>query len=162
VNRLESQTRQPSLYFAATLSDHQQSYEIMKLLIDHGANPSFKDNYQQTVLFYVCKDGKEKCLDLLLAEGLSLDDEDLYGQIPLFYVAKENRMNIIHKLIEKKVNLNHIDKIAGQTALFYAAKEGHLDMCKVLVESGCDLTIQDTSGKIASHLARRQNRQEVF
>ena len=55
-------------------------------------------------------------------EGLSLD-EDLYEQIPLFYIAKENQMNIIHKLFEKKVNLNHIDKIAGQTILFYVAKE---------------------------------------
>jgi hypothetical protein len=30
----------------------------MKLLIEHGANPFFKDNFQQTVLFYVCRDGK--------------------------------------------------------------------------------------------------------
>lgn len=71
-------------------------------------------------------------------------------------------MNIIHKLIEKKINLNQTDKIAGQTALFYGAKEGNLDMCKVLVESGCDLSIQDSSGKMASHMARKHNRQEVF
>ena len=71
-------------------------------------------------------------------------------------------MNIIHKLIEKKITLNHQDKIAQQTALFYAAKEGNLEMCKVLVESGCDLTMQDSSGKMASHLARKQNKQDVF
>lgn len=53
-------------------------------------------------MFYVCREGKEKCLDLLLHHGLSLDDEDIYGQTPLFYVAKENRVNIIHKMIEKK------------------------------------------------------------
>jgi hypothetical protein len=33
VNRLETQARQPALYFAAILIDHEQSYEIMKLLI---------------------------------------------------------------------------------------------------------------------------------
>lgn len=58
VNRLETQTRQPSLYFAAILIDHEESFEIMKLLIDHGANPHFKDNYQQTILFYACREGK--------------------------------------------------------------------------------------------------------
>lgn len=73
VNRLETQTRQPALYFSAILIDHEQSYEIMKLLIDYGANPHFKDGYQQTVLFYVCRDGKQRCLDLLLEQGLSLD-----------------------------------------------------------------------------------------
>ena len=99
VNRLETQTRQPALYFAAILNDHEQSYEIMKLLIDYGANPDFKDSYHQTILFYVCREGKEKCFDLLLERGLSLEDEDIYGQTPLFYVAKENRLNIIHKLL---------------------------------------------------------------
>lgn len=140
VNRLETQTRQPALYFSAILIDHEQSYELMKLLINHGANPHFKDNYQQTVLFYVCREGKEKCLDLLLDVGLCLDDEDIYGQTPLFYVAKENRLNIIHKLIEKRgikdqdlVNANHVDKIAQQTALFYASREGHFEMCKILI-----------------------------
>lgn len=129
VNRLETQTRQPSLYFSAILIDHEQSYELMKLLMNHGANAHFKDNYQQTVLFYVCREGKEKCLDLLLEAGLNLNDEDIYGQTPLFYAAKENRLNIIHKLIEKKgnhgsnlVDANHMDKIAQQTPLFYAAR----------------------------------------
>lgn len=102
VNRLETQTRQPALFFAATLIDHEQSYEIMKLLLDYGANPHFKDSCQQTILFYVCREGKERCLDLLLEVGLSLEDEDIYGQTPLYYVAKENRMNIIHKLLERK------------------------------------------------------------
>ncbi len=102
VNRLQTQARQPSLYFSAILIDHEQSYELMKLLIKHGANPHFKDNYQQTVLFYVCREGKEKCLDLLLDEGLNLNQEDIFGQTPLFYAAKENRLNIIHRLIEKK------------------------------------------------------------
>jgi len=71
----------------------------MKLLIEHGANPRFKDNFQQTVLFYVCRDGKEKCLELLLENGLDLNEADLYGQTPVYYVAKENRLNIIHKLL---------------------------------------------------------------
>lgn len=74
VNRLETQTRQPALYFSAILIDHEQSFELMRLLINHGANAHFKDNYQQTVLFYVCREGKEKCLDLLLDVGLCLDN----------------------------------------------------------------------------------------
>lgn len=29
----------------------------MRMLIDAGANPFYKDNYQQTVMFYVCREG---------------------------------------------------------------------------------------------------------
>ncbi len=88
VNRLESQFRQPPLFFAAINIDHEKSYEIMSKLLDHGANPHFKDHYNQTILFHVSREGKEKCLDLLLSQGLSLEDQDIYGQIPLFYIAK--------------------------------------------------------------------------
>lgn len=74
VNRLENQTRQPSIFFTVPSMDAQHSYDIMKLLIEHGANPQFKDNYQQTVLFSVCRDGNEQCLDLLLQHGLDLNE----------------------------------------------------------------------------------------
>jgi ankyrin repeat protein len=49
------QSRQPALYFAALISDHDKSYEVMKMLIDAGANPFYKDHYQQTVIFYACR-----------------------------------------------------------------------------------------------------------
>lgn len=134
----------------------------MKLLIEHGANPHFKDNFQQTVLFYVCRDGKEKCLDLLLEHGLDLNEPDIYGQTPIYYVAKENRLNIVHKLLEKKIDLNIKDVLAGQTPLFYAAKEGNLEMCKILVQNGCDVSIEDNNHKMAAQIAKKHNHNETY
>jgi len=55
VSRLELQSRQPALHFSALILDHNTAYEMMKMLIEAGANPFYKDNYQQTVMFYVCR-----------------------------------------------------------------------------------------------------------
>lgn len=55
VSRLEIQSRQPALYFAALISDHDKSAEVMKMLVEAGANPFYRDHYHQTVLFYVCR-----------------------------------------------------------------------------------------------------------
>ena len=55
VNRIETQFRQPSLYFAVIAPGDENSYHIMKLLIEHGANANFKDQNEQTILFYVCR-----------------------------------------------------------------------------------------------------------
>jgi hypothetical protein len=55
VNKLELQTRQPSIFFSAVVIDDEKAYEIMKLLLDAGANPHFKDQSLQTVMFYVCR-----------------------------------------------------------------------------------------------------------
>ena len=42
-NKLESQLRQPPLYFAAINADEEMSFEMIKALIESGANPNFKD-----------------------------------------------------------------------------------------------------------------------
>ncbi len=34
-------------------------------------------------------------------------------------------------------------------------------MCKILVENGCDVTIEDTSKKTASHWAKKNNHFET-
>jgi ankyrin repeat protein len=58
MNRLEPQFRQPSLYFAALITADEIASEMIKLLIRYGANVFFKDHNEQTILFYICRDGK--------------------------------------------------------------------------------------------------------
>jgi ankyrin repeat protein len=87
LNRLELGFRQPALYFAILNSSDQSSYELAKLLISGGGDPKHKDQNNQTVLFYACREGKPKCCELLMENGLKPNEEDMYGQTPLFYVA---------------------------------------------------------------------------
>lgn len=57
VNKIESQFRQPALYFAALASGDELSAEMIKLLLRYGANARFKDHNEQTILFYICREG---------------------------------------------------------------------------------------------------------
>ena len=59
----------------------------MEILIEAGANPHFKDKYNQSVMFYLCKDGKKQTVKYLMEKGCRIDEEDIYGQTPAFYVA---------------------------------------------------------------------------
>jgi hypothetical protein len=34
---------------------------MIKLLLRYGANAKFKDKNEQTILFYIFRDGKEQC-----------------------------------------------------------------------------------------------------
>lgn len=56
-NKLESQQRQPPLYFAVNLSDDETCYNCLVKLLRKGANPLFKDNNEQTIIFYAFRDG---------------------------------------------------------------------------------------------------------
>lgn len=76
---------------------------MVKLLIQLGANPKYKDQNDQTVLFYACRDGKLQCCKLLMEYGLNIEEQDMYGQTPLFYAASENRINLLD-LFENRGN----------------------------------------------------------
>lgn len=94
-NKLESQLRQPPLYFAVLNPDEDVSLEMVKALVEAGANPNFKDANEQTILFYVCRDGKLKLAEYLMSLGCKLEEEDLYGQTPIFYVASEDQLHML-------------------------------------------------------------------
>ena len=68
---------------------------MITALVEAGANPTFKDANEQTVLFYVCRDGKLRVAQYLLAHGCVLDQADLYNQTPLFYVASEDQLHML-------------------------------------------------------------------
>ena len=41
----------------------------MKMLIEKGVSVTYVDVLQQTVLFYVAREGKLECIDLLIKSG---------------------------------------------------------------------------------------------
>jgi ankyrin repeat protein len=61
------------MYFAITNSTDQNSLEMLKCLLQHGANPKYKDQNDQSIFFYACRDGKYACCKLLIEQGLNID-----------------------------------------------------------------------------------------
>jgi ankyrin repeat protein len=52
---------------------------MIKLLIDFGANITFKDQMKQSIIFYIARDGKAKLMEFLIQYGLNVNESDLYG-----------------------------------------------------------------------------------
>jgi ankyrin repeat protein len=60
VNKLDPEFGQPALHYAVLAEGDERSEQLIKLLIRHGANIRFKDSVDQSVLFYVCREGKNE------------------------------------------------------------------------------------------------------
>ncbi|CAD8144945.1 unnamed protein product [Paramecium octaurelia] len=162
VNRIDPQTRQISTFIAIQGSDEEVSLQLLRLLCELGANVNYKDNLKQSILFYVCRDGKTKLFDYLISQGINISDPDSYGQTPLFYASRENRVDIIQKFIRLGVDVAHLDTLSCQTALFYAASKGHFEACKLLIEAGCPVNHQDNKKKTALYFAKQSQKKEVI
>ncbi|CAD8061675.1 unnamed protein product [Paramecium sonneborni] len=162
VNRIDPQTRQISTFIAIQGSDEDISLQLLKYLCELGANINYKDNLKQSILFYVCRDGRTKLFDYLVSQGINISDTDSYGQTPLFYSSRENRVDIISRFIKLGSDVAHLDTLSCQTALFYAASKGHYEACKLLIDAGCPVNHQDNKKKTALYFAKQSQKKEVI
>ncbi|CAD8140172.1 unnamed protein product [Paramecium pentaurelia] len=162
VNRIDPQTRQISTFIAIQGSDEDVSLQLLKYLCELGANINYKDNLKQSILFYVCRDGRTKLFDFLISQGINISDTDSYGQTPLFYASRENRIDIISKFIKLGIDVAHLDTLSCQTALFYAASKGHYEACRLLIDAGCPINHQDNKKKTALYFAKQSQKKEVI
>ena len=84
---------------------------MFKYFRELGLNPHAKDRYNQTCLYYTCREGKIECSKFLIDEcGLRVNEIDVYGQNPIYYAVRDGRMDVVKLMIEKGSDINIEDK----------------------------------------------------
>lgn len=89
--------------------------EIIKFLIENGADPNQVDQFGKTLLHYACSNDCRDMALFLIKNGANVDKEDAWGKSPLYY-AYINDHTILAKLLvdsnakdltgEKTIELN--------------------------------------------------------
>ncbi|CAD8165071.1 unnamed protein product [Paramecium octaurelia] len=163
VNVVDQQSKQICSYIVVQFDNEGLALKFLSLLTDFRVNLNFKDSLKQSILFYICRDGKLKLLDFVLSQNaVNINDQDQYGQTPLFYAARDNKVDIVTRLVQVGANVNLVDTLSNQTALFYSAREGNAEICKILIDNGCNPNHQDQHKKTAQFFAKRFQRKEVM
>lgn len=137
------QKDQNAFFFAALIKDDAQALEIFKFLKSNNLDPLLKDKFEQTCLYYTCREGKILCSKYLVEEcGLNVNEIDIYGQTPIYYCVRDHKLDTVKLMIELGTNINIEDKY-GQTCLFYAIREGHIDIVELLIKNGANVNQVD-------------------
>ena len=161
VNRVDHETGQTALFLSAILQNDDACMKINSLLQQNGANPMFKDNYQQTSLFHVCREGKIDLIKLYIEYGCDINDSDNFRQTPLFYACRDGKIEAVKFMLEQGADPNHLDQV-NENALFYASREGKYDTCKALLEAGANVNQVDQKRQTALFFAKKRNHQNVI
>lgn len=115
-------------------------YDIVKLLLKHGADAGKKNRDGHTPLDLV-RDGDQDIADLLRGDAALLD------------AAKKGHLARVHKLVTSS-NINCRDSQGrNSTPLHLAAGYNNLDVAEYLLEHGADVNAQDKGGLIPLHNA---------
>jgi ankyrin repeat protein len=104
---------------------------LMKLLLEHGADPSIATEHNVT--------------PLMVASGIGWVEGVTYEWSP------QQTYETVKFLLDLGANVNAQDTLDGRTALMGAAHKGRNDVIQLLVDRGADLSVHDIGSRDSIH-----------
>ncbi|KAI0377048.1 ankyrin repeat-containing domain protein [Hypomontagnella monticulosa] len=124
-----------------TVAAQYQHHEVVKLFLDHGADPNSK-NSGYTALHSAAEHGNLSIARLLIAYGAAIDPRDDQSQrTPLHLAAEAGHLHIVDYLITMGANVNARGNPAAGSVLHAARRGGHSAVVKYLVGKPADIYI---------------------
>ena len=150
--------RTPVMYAAG-----EGRYDVVKCLIDHGADVSQKNFANRTLLHFASEGGSLKVVELLLStsESVHVDEEDDGHRTPLMLAAGKGHDDVLLWLIDHSADVNKKD-CNEQTAFDYACEYGHLKVVKLLLSKGVEIDLEDDYHWVPLILAAKNGHSDVF
>ena len=104
---------------------------LMKLLLEHGADPKIPTDHKVT--------------PLMVASGIGWVEGVTYEWSP------EQTLEAVKMLLDLGADVNAQDELDGRTALMGAAHKGRDDVVQLLVDHGADLALHDIGSRDSIH-----------
>jgi ankyrin repeat/SOCS box protein 3 len=125
---------------------HQASFqgnaEIIKLLLEKGANKECQDDFGITPLFVAAQYGKLESLSILISSGANVNCQALDKATPLFIAAQEGHLECVELLLSSGADPDlYCNEDNWQLPIHAAAQMGHakiLDLLIPLTNRVCD------------------------
>jgi ankyrin repeat protein len=113
-------------------------YDVVRLLIEMGANIKKRSSYSYTALHFAARADNVDIITLLLDNGMSVNVTNKWGDTPLHSAALRGSLSATEVLFRRGAA---IDKThgGGRTALMDAAWKGEMEVVRFLVENGADV-----------------------
>lgn len=163
----------PLLLYLSTISYRQKvtplheaagssSPEVIRLLLDAGADISSSSGDLSTAFHIACSRGRpETCVELL-RRGSLLEARDAQGMTPLLRAAANGRAEVTRWLLEEGADPAAVD-IYHNTALALSCRAtGRLDAARALLDAGADVLEENADGSSCVSLAAISGRTELL
>lgn len=117
-------------------------YNIIKLLLEHGAEVNHSTVTNSTPLRAACFDGRLDVVKFLLEHGADLSIANKFKNTCLMIASYKGHINVVEALLQKGARTDSLAH-CGATALHFAAECGHTEIVEVLMDSGAAMLEND-------------------
>ena len=136
---------------------------IVQRLLEEGAYPNSKVDYDQTSLSKAAEEGHEAVVRLLLSrDDVAVDSRDDWGRTPLSWAAERGQETVVRLLLSRDDVTADFRDTSGQTSLSWAAGEGHEPVVRLLL-SRDDVAVdsRDNEGRTPLSWAAERGQEAV-
>lgn len=120
---------------ALMIAAHSNKNDVMKVLIDRGADVNATDKYGWTSLMLAARQGHLKIVQALLnRSGINIDAKNIKGLTALIFAILYGKADVAKVLIHHGADVN-LAKNDGWTPLMSAAQHGHMTIAQTLLNA---------------------------
>jgi len=151
---------------ALIVATYQGNTNIVKSLVDAGANVHVRDNNQRDLINIAIRVKNPELVKLFIAAGVDVKAfTKRYRGSTLIFASHQGQVETVKALIKAGAPLDRIN-ILGWTAILEAVVLGdggraHQEIVKVLLQAGADKTIADNDGKTPLEIAEARGHDEM-
>lgn len=131
--------------------------EIIRYLINAGADINYKDDHGNTLLHITSKEGNILNTKMLIEEfNASINAKNESGETPLMLSASSSDILVTEYLLTKEVEIDATNN-HGETALFYSLENKSLNNFNLLLNKGADPDIRSNNNTTLLIAAAKKN-----
>ncbi|XP_069670283.1 uncharacterized protein [Periplaneta americana] len=124
---------------------HKGDQEMVRLLVEKGADVNSGDMLEQTPLHYAIRGRNINVVKLLIQSGANVNACNKHNESPLFAAAIQDDVHIVTLLLNKGADVN-VSNQFDANPISVAAGNGNLDIVRLLVDKGADVNACDKIG----------------
>ena len=149
VERLLQEPQDPNGYVYLDVAAKNGHLEVVRLLLEAGANKERKGKTGATALILAAETGRLEVVRLLLQAGADKDAANENGKTALILAAEKGHLEVVQLLLEAGADQDSA-MTGGATALMLAAQNGKLEVVRMLLEAGAAKDAATTALMIAA------------
>ncbi len=148
-------------FIPATELDIQHCDEIVRMLLEKGADPNKCDNIGRCPLSCAIEHNLNTTIAQLLQAGAIPDQAEGVLTEPFLDALSMENADIVRILLDAGTDVNK-EYEEGWTALMHASEHEDPEMARLMIDAGANLNHQNQEGNTALHVAvERQNHELV-
>ncbi|BDU50051.1 ankyrin repeat domain-containing protein [Haliovirga abyssi] len=135
--------------------------EIVKLLVEGGANVFYVDKNNKTTFYIAVESNKTDIAKYFIEKGVDVKQEDKSGKFPLIKAVKNKNVELVEAILKKGENANRKNKKLEKPITF-AIKNGNEKIVELLIKYGADVnSICDKNEDYPLHLSVRKKNYKI-